>query len=109
MRYFPRIFNRLRCSGGCALSLFLAGSVSSLPASAQTKDISPPWCKIQSTVYAGWQAKEISNPWVKLVMVPQLGGRVMQVLFNGHAYLFVNPKYRGQYFPPVERDRKSVV
>jgi len=26
----------------------------------------------------------------------------MQVTFGGHAYLFVNPKYKGKYFPPSE-------
>lgn len=33
-------------------------------------------------------------------MVPQLGGRVMQLTFGNHPYLFVNPQLKGKYFPP---------
>ena len=43
----------------------------------------------------------ISNDWVRLTIVPKLGGRLMQVEFAGHPYLFVNPKYKGKYFPPM--------
>ena len=32
--------------------------------------------------------------------MPQNGGRLMQVVFAGHPYLFVNPKYEGKYLPP---------
>jgi hypothetical protein len=34
-------------------------------------------------------------------VVPQNGGRLMQVTFAGHPYLFVNPQYEGKYFPPT--------
>jgi hypothetical protein len=50
--------------------------------------------------YKGWQAQKLSNRWVQLVVVPQNGGRLMQVTFAGHAYLFVNPKFAGRYLPP---------
>ncbi len=62
-------------------------------------------CRIGATTFDGWQAQEITNRWLKLIVVPRLGGRLMQVSFAGHAYLFVNPKYRGQYFPPSEGTR----
>jgi hypothetical protein len=42
----------------------------------------------------------MSNPWLQLIIVPQNGGRLMQVIFAGHPYLFVNPKYAGKYLPP---------
>jgi hypothetical protein len=58
-------------------------------------------CLIEALDYKGWQAQAISNRWVQLVLVPQNGGRVMQVSFNGHSYLFVNPKLAGKYFPPT--------
>src|SRR5947208_6061870 len=48
----------------------------------------------------GWQAQQVSNPWVKLIFVPQNGGRLMQVIFDGHPFLFVNPRYAGKHFPP---------
>ena len=58
-------------------------------------------CKIQSTTYEGWPAQQLSNLWLKLIIVPQLGGRVMQVTFAGHPYLFVNPQLKGKHFPPL--------
>ena len=68
---------------------------------ASTTDIHAS-CRVQSTTFEGWKAEELSNDWVRLTIVPQLGGRLMQVTFNSHAYLFVNPKYKGKYFPPSD-------
>jgi hypothetical protein len=57
-------------------------------------------CRVEPVNYMGWQAQQVSNPWVKLIFVPQNGGRLMQVIFDGHPFLFVNPKYAGKYLPP---------
>ena len=57
-------------------------------------------CTVQAADYLGWKAQEMSNPWVKLMIVPQLGGRLMQVTFGGHDFLFVNNQLKGQYLPP---------
>jgi hypothetical protein len=57
-------------------------------------------CRIEATNYKGWSAEELSNRWLKLEVVPQNGGRLMQVIFAGHPYLFVNPEYEGKYLPP---------
>lgn len=62
---------------------------------------SPP-CRIQDTDFQGWRAQQISNEWLQLIIVPQNGGRLMQVTFAGHPYLFVNPKYAGKYLPPTQ-------
>jgi hypothetical protein len=59
-------------------------------------------CTVQPVVYEGWQAQKVANDWVQLTFVPQLGGRLMQVSFNGHPYLFVNPIYKGKYVSPAE-------
>jgi len=59
-------------------------------------------CQIRSTTFEGWDAEELSNEWLELTIVRQLGGRLMQVRFAGHPYLFVNPKYRGQYISPTQ-------
>jgi hypothetical protein len=61
-------------------------------------------CQIRNTTFEGWSATEISNEWLQLTIVNQLGGRLMQVSFAGHPYLFVNPKYKGKYIPPVQAD-----
>ncbi len=59
-------------------------------------------CQIQPITFEGWRAQELSNQWVRVTIVPQLGGRVMQVEFAGHPYLFVNPRFRGQYISPEQ-------
>jgi len=59
-------------------------------------------CSVHAAMFHGWNAQEVINPWVKLTFIPQLGGRLMQVEFNGHPYLFVNPKYFGKYISPEE-------
>ncbi len=61
-------------------------------------------CRVEAIEYKGWKAQQISNRWVQLVVVPQNGGRLMQVTFGGHAFLFVNPKLAGKYFPPSTTD-----
>jgi hypothetical protein len=57
-------------------------------------------CRVEATNYNGWSAEQLSNHWLKLEVVPENGGRLMQVIFNGHPYLFVNPEYEGKYLPP---------
>ena len=57
-------------------------------------------CRIEATNYKGWAAQQLSNRWVKLEVVPQNGGRLMQVIFAGHSFLFVNSEYEGKYLPP---------
>jgi hypothetical protein len=57
-------------------------------------------CVVQPTTYDGWKAEQLSNRWVKLVIVPELGGRLMQVTFDDHDYLYVNAQLKGQVNPP---------
>ncbi len=59
-------------------------------------------CQIVAVDYKGWHAQQLSNAWVTLIVVPQNGGRLMQVLFGGHPYLFNNPEYEGKYLPPSQ-------
>ncbi len=82
----------LAASVGCFISLSSTRS----PAATHSP------CKVQSRTFEGWKAEEVSNDWVRLTIVPQLGGRLMQVSFGDHAYLFVNSQYKGKYFPPAE-------
>ena len=58
-------------------------------------------CRVEAVEYKGWHAQQLSNRWVQLIFVPQNGGRLIQVTFGGHAYLFVNPQLAGTYFPPT--------
>jgi hypothetical protein len=87
------------------MAVLLAGAKTSpaaAQAAAQAKSAEDAECRVENIEYKGWQAQQISNRWVQLVIVPQNGGRLMQVSFNGHAYLFVNPKYAGKYMPPSQ-------
>jgi hypothetical protein len=61
-------------------------------------------CRVEQVEYQGWQAQQVSNAWVKLIFVPQNGGRLMQVIFDGHPFLFVNRKYAGKYLPPSKTE-----
>jgi hypothetical protein len=73
---------------------------------AQQKSNAPPSapapanCRVEPINYKGWQAQQVSNAWIKLIFVPQNGGRLMQVIFDSHPYLFVNERYAGKYLPP---------
>ena len=59
-------------------------------------------CRVAEANFDGWNAETISNDWVTLTFVPQLGGRLMQVTFAGHPFLFVNAQFKGKYIPPVD-------
>jgi len=83
----------MRTAASCFLALAMAASVANAEPSA---------CQIHPVVYEGWQAQQVANDWVQLTFVPQLGGRLMQVTFNGHPYLFVNPVYKGKNISPAE-------
>jgi hypothetical protein len=57
-------------------------------------------CSVKSTNYLGWKAEQLTNKWVTLEIVPQIGGRLIQVNFGGHDLLYVNPLLHGQVIPP---------
>jgi hypothetical protein len=88
---------------GIAALLLLGGLNLAL---AQTRSESRPpdasSCRVEATDYKGWHAQQLTNRWLQLVVVPQNGGRLIQVTFAGHPYLFVNPKYAGKYVPPSQ-------
>jgi hypothetical protein len=83
------------------LPALVAAILCTISASAQANPSPTADCRVEPADYKGWQAQQISNRWVQLIVVPQNGGRLMQVTFAGHPYLFVNPKLAGKYFPPA--------
>jgi len=90
----------------CSLGLLVWSFANTGPIVAQAQQKPEPsagnTCVVEAVNYKGWQAQQVSNPWVKLIFVPQNGGRLMQVIFDGHPFLFVNREYQGKYFPPSE-------
>ncbi len=91
--------------GRCLAVVFLLGSLGLGLVQAQINNQPNPLansdCHIEAVDYKGWHAQQLANQWVQLIVVPQNGGRLMQVSFAGHAYLFVNPKFAGKYLPPT--------
>jgi hypothetical protein len=83
------------CLASAAILAGAAGASAQTPAAA-------PACTLQPVEFDGFQAQQLSNAWVQLIFVPQLGGRLMQVTFAGHPYLFVNPEFKGKYVPPPD-------
>jgi len=83
--------------------ILLFASVSIPPTLAQIQNQKKPEanCRVEAVEYKGWRAQQLSNRWVQLIFLPQNGGRLIQVTFEGHAYLFVNPQLAGKYFPPT--------
>lgn len=57
-------------------------------------------CRVETVAYRGWQARQVSNRWVRLLFVPENGGRLIQVIFDDHPFLFVNPKFAGKHLSP---------
>jgi hypothetical protein len=86
-----------------AAILLLGGTAQNMAAAQASATVHPAansTCRVEAVDYMGWHAEQLSNRWVQLVVLPQNGGRVIQVTFAGHPYLFVNPKFAGKYLPP---------
>ena len=84
------------------ISVLALGLLAVRAASGLSPDQSHAGCQVRPTSFEGWKTEELFNDWVHVTIVPQLGGRVMQVRFGDHDYLFVNPRYKGQYIPPAD-------
>ena len=105
-KWVPSLRYALRLVGVSA-GLFCLWEICLPSCNAQTLTANSKPCKIDATTFDGWKAEQITNQWVTVTIVPQLGGRVMQVTFGGHPYLFVNSRFKGQYFPPSEASTKG--
>ena len=93
----------------CAEILMSIGILAPILSAQETPSaaVSQP-CTIRATTFDGFPAEEMSNEWVRLDFVPELGGRLMQVTFDSHAYLFVNPEFTGKYIPPEQADGRWI-
>jgi hypothetical protein len=90
----------MRQAAAILFLMVIGTALSAVPRGSQATPGEGPDCHVEAADYKGWRAQQISNRWVQLVVVPENGGRLMQVTFAGHAYLFVNPKFAGKYLPP---------
>jgi hypothetical protein len=88
-----------------SILLFLAGLATGVVFGQKRSESQRPAnspCHVEPADYKGWHAQRLFNRWVELIVLPQNGGRLMQVTFAGHSYLFVNRKYEGKYLPPSQ-------
>src|SRR5689334_8781630 len=87
------------------LAMAMLAAPVATPARARAADADGPAaaaCQVRAVDFHGWKAHEIANAWVRLTIVPQLGGRLMQVTFGDHDFLFVNDQLKGQAFTPEQ-------
>jgi len=83
-----------------ALMILLAGVT--MPCVAAPKAASKSakaGCTVQATDFMGWKAERMANQWVTLEITPELGGRLLQVTFGGHDFLYVNSNLQGKIIP----------
>jgi hypothetical protein len=92
----------------CAYLLLFLGALTISAVCGQTRSESHPPanspCRVEPADYKGWHVQKLSNHWVELIFLPQNGGRLVQLTFAGHPYLFVNPQYEGKYLPPSQTE-----
>ena len=90
-----------RILASAAVLICASAALPGFAAWAQANSAPSNECRVEPADYRGFKAQEMSNHSLQLFIVPQNGGRLMQVIFAGHSFLFVNPKLAGQYFPPT--------
>lgn len=59
-------------------------------------------CSLTQEAYCGWKALRLSNGLVDLYVVPEIGGRVIQLRFGGQDFFYVNPRHQGRVYSPDE-------
>lgn len=64
--------------------------------------ISDSACKIGEVSYEGWKALRMANGILELFVVPEIGGRILQVRLGQAEYLYVNPRHRGRVYTQGE-------
>jgi hypothetical protein len=53
-------------------------------------------CAIRNVTYNGWPCVELTNGRIDVVVGPELGGRIVQLRFDGCEYLWVNRELAGK-------------
>ena len=61
-----------------------------------------PPCQITWIDYHGWRGVELSNELIRAVVVPDIGGRIMEFSLKGHNYLWNNDDLLGRLFSREE-------
>jgi hypothetical protein len=92
---------------GLRILTFL-GMLAALPTalcSGQTRGIGAPEqsntfpARLETTNYKGWNAYRLTNGLVTLTVVPDIGGRAIQLQIGEKELFFVNPVFAGKVLP----------
>lgn len=61
-------------------------------------------CTITPATYRGWNALRLANGILEVFIVPEIGGRIMQVRLGEDDFLYVNPRHLGRVYPPEQNN-----
>ncbi len=50
----------------------------------------------------GWNTVSLANGLIEAVVVPEIGGRIIQLRLGQHEFLYVNPRHLGRIYPAKE-------
>lgn len=64
---------------------------------------SPP-CKVGMANYEGWKALRLANGILELLIVPEIGGRILQMRLGKTNYFYVNPRHLGRVYTQEENN-----
>jgi hypothetical protein len=73
---------------------------------AMSKSLHAP-CALRKVKFEGWPAHELANGLVQVFVVPKIGGRIIQMRLGEQPFLYINPRLRGQVFPPEQNGPDS--
>jgi hypothetical protein len=59
-------------------------------------------CRLAKEDYCGWKAIRLSNGIIDVFVVPEIGGRIIQLRLGSRDFLYVNSRHRGRIYPPEE-------
>lgn len=62
--------------------------------------------RAEKTTYEGWSAFRLTNGLVTAVVVPAIGGRIMEYKLGDHPFLWVNPAELGKLYDPPQTEQE---
>jgi len=60
--------------------------------------------EVQEVDYLGWRCLKMANSNTEVYLAPEIGGRIIQYVYLGHPFLWVNKKLMGKVYPIIENN-----
>lgn len=64
-------------------------------------------CRVVKRAHGDWGAVYLSNGLIELCVVPEIGGRIIQLWVGDQEYFYVNPRHAGRVYPPGQNDHEN--